>query len=247
MGANRLEKFETQIINRQTINEADYNPRKISESAAKKLRGFLRDHGLWSPLVVNKRTMTLVSGHQRLCAMDILLRKPDYDITVAMVDVDEADEVKGNVFFNNPSAMGEWDVAKLEGLSEMVPDIDFVKDFGFDESEVSIMFGDDFIKTKENPIGVNSDDDTPEHDTQHYRDIKKKIRDEHRQGKEAGVGKGAHVEDIDYSVTVVFPNNHEKRRFMRSIRKEESGKYIKSSTLVDIYNREYNIVELAHE
>ncbi len=234
MGANRLEKFETVVVNRRDIAEADYNPRKISDGARKKLTKFLRENGLWEPLIVNKRTMTLVSGHQRLSAMDTILRKDDYDLTVAMVDVDEELEVKGNVFLNNASAQGEWDIFKLEGLKEMFPDIDYENDFGFDESEIAIMFSFD-----------KQDDEEKEadnfRDVQKYRDIKKQIRNDEKKKVEVG-NLGAEIDKEDYVVHVVFPNNYEKHEFMRKIRKPENEKYIKSSILIDIYNHIYDIL-----
>jgi ParB-like chromosome segregation protein Spo0J len=100
MGANKLEAFTIEVVNRKDIHGADYNPRKITESAKKKLRKFLKENGLWEPLILNKRTMTLVSGHQRLSIMDSLLRKDDYDLTMSIIDVDEKLEVSGNVFMN---------------------------------------------------------------------------------------------------------------------------------------------------
>jgi hypothetical protein len=240
MGANRLEKFDTQIVNRQTIQEADYNPRKIDEKSAKKLRGFLRENGLWSPLVVNRQTMTLVSGHQRLAAMDALLRKPDYDLTVALIDVDEATEIKGNVFMNNPSAQGEWDIWKLEGLKDILPDLDYESDLGFDTSEISVMFGDSFLQSdagQEEKQDVEQGIESP----QEYRDIKKRTRDQEREDNESGVGERAKIESTDFSVTFIFPNNHEKHKFMRSIRKPEQETHLKSSVLVDLNRKVYDI------
>lgn len=254
MGANRLEKYETVVINRRDLNQADYNPRKISETAAKKLRKFLRDHGLWSPLVVNKQTMTLVSGHQRLSAMDAILRKDDYDLTVSMVDVDEATEIKGNVFLNNPSAQGEWDVFKLESLRDIVPDLDYIGDLGFDESDVSVMLGDDFLSPMTDPfeqaeqnaesnIQAATDASQPNQPQQGEagadqltaegaREIKARMREQARE--QTGSDGSYHAESADYTVTIVFPNNREKREFMKKIRKPEKEKHIKHTVLHDI-------------
>jgi hypothetical protein len=226
MAANRLEAFEVEVVNRADIREADYNPRKISEGAAKKLRKFLRTNGLWSPLVVNRRSMTLVSGHQRLAAMDTVIRKQDYELTVAMVDVDEKTEVAGNVFMNNPSAQGEWDVFALSSLKDIVPEIDYVADLGFDESDVSVLLGDDFLSP------VFDDDPQETVSVEHAREIKKKQRDNARdQTNEDG---SYHAESADYTVTVVFPNNREKREFMRKVHKPETEKHIKHTVLIDI-------------
>jgi hypothetical protein len=49
------------------------------------------------------------------------------------------------------------------------------------------------------------------------------------------------LSDLDYTLTVVFPNNHEKRDFMRKIRKDPKEKYVKSTVLLDLYNRVYDI------
>ena len=106
MGANSLEAFTVEVVNRRDIHGADYNPRKIDDRAKKKLHRFLKDNGLWSPLVLNRRTMTLVSGHQRLSCMDAILRRDDYELTMSIVDVDEKTEVTGNIFMNNQEAMG---------------------------------------------------------------------------------------------------------------------------------------------
>lgn len=84
MGANKYENFEIKVINRSDIHEADYNPRKISDNSLKKLKRWFATEGKGqlAPLVVNKNTMTLVSGHQRLKCLDQLNRKNDYDLTV---------------------------------------------------------------------------------------------------------------------------------------------------------------------
>lgn len=244
MGANRLEKFETQIVNRQNIQEADYNPRRIDEKAAKKLRKFLRENGLWSPLVVNKQSMTLVSGHQRLAAMDALLRKPDYDLTVSMIDVDEATEIKGNVFMNNPSAQGEWDIWKLEGLKDIIPELDYESDLGFDPSEISVMFGDSFLSAE--PEAKEAEEESEPESPQEYRDIKKRARDQEREDNQSGVGDKAKIENADFSVTFIFPNNHEKHKFMRAIRKPEHETYLKSSILVDLNRKVYDLSQGVH-
>ena len=100
MGANKLENFTIEKINRNEIHGADYNPRKITESARKKLKQGMKKWGAVQPIIVNKRTMTIVGGHQRIDAMDQILRKNDYELSVAMIDVDEKDEVSLNVFLN---------------------------------------------------------------------------------------------------------------------------------------------------
>jgi hypothetical protein len=231
MGANKLEAFEVMEISRADIHKADYNPRKISASAAKKLKAFLRKNGLWSPLVVNKQTMILVSGHQRLTAMDSIIKKPDYKITVSMVDVDEETEVKGNIFMNNQSAMGEFDFFKLGEIHEIFPDIDFEKDLAFDVAEIDFMFG---VEEKE-----EAEEKAAEFTPDNFREAKAKIRESSRE--ENAEGGSYNLSDTDYAVTFVFPNNREKADFMKRINKKPTEKLLKSTILYDIFNHVYNI------
>jgi hypothetical protein len=247
MGANKLEAFTIEEIKRGEVRGADYNPRQISESARKKLRKFLRENGLWCPLVMNKRTGNLVSGHQRLEIMDALMRTSDYRLTMSIVDVDEKTEISGNVFMNNPSAQGEWDIFLLKDLKEMFPDIDYESDFGFDISEIEVMFGD---IQKEIETGV-ADGFTPdpvretrtaakeELTAEDYRALKAASR---AKAKAENAENGSYnLDEADYAVTIVFPNNHEKHSFMRKIHKPEKEKYLKSTALMDIYNHVYDL------
>lgn len=58
---------------RSQIRFADYNPRRISAENLKTLKKGIKKFGLVGGIVVNSRTgNTLVSGHQRLTAMDQL-------------------------------------------------------------------------------------------------------------------------------------------------------------------------------
>ena len=114
---SKYQKFEVEVISRGEIHGADYNPRVISEDARKRLKRMLAKHGLVQPLVWNRRTGNLVSGHQRLSQLDQLERSQDYDLQVSVVDVDEREEKILNVQLNNPSMQGDWDMDKLNGLA----------------------------------------------------------------------------------------------------------------------------------
>lgn len=133
-------------MKRSEIREADYNPRIITDQSRKKLKEKMKAVGLLQPLVVNRRTGTLVSGHQRLASLDSLERwKPDcgrdYELDVSVIDVDEDTEKELNVFFNNPSSMGEWDLDKLADLN-LTDGIDF-GDMGFEQYDVDMLFDGD--------------------------------------------------------------------------------------------------------
>lgn len=72
-----------------TWHEAPANPRTISDDARRKLRDNLKRVGLLQPLVWNRRSGNLVSGHQRLSQMDDLMGTANYHLTVAVVDLDD--------------------------------------------------------------------------------------------------------------------------------------------------------------
>lgn len=138
---SKYQKFEMDTVSRKQIHGADYNPRVISEDARKRLRKMLAKHGLVQPLVWNRRTGNLVSGHQRLSALDSLERTQDYSLQVAVVDLNEREEKILNVQLNNPSMQGDWDMDKL---IEMTEESDISPaEFGFSSGDMAIMFGDD--------------------------------------------------------------------------------------------------------
>jgi len=246
MSANRLENFTMETVSRKGIHGADYNPRKISESAKKKLRKKMKEWGTLQPIIVNRRTMTIVGGHQRIDAMDSILRKDDYELTVAMIDVDEKQEAAINVFLNNPSAQGEWDILALQGMKDIFPGIDFETDMGFDPSDIDVMM----LDTGKEDFGIIKDsvseakkeakkEKQREKETgEYFKAAKAEARQAAREENAAGNGS---IETMDYTVTIVFPNNHEKHNFMRKIRKPEKEKFLKSTILLDIYNHDYDI------
>lgn len=239
MAANRYENFTIEVIDRSVIREADYNPRRIPDANLKKLERWFREKGKGqlAPLVVNSRTMTLVSGHQRLKVLDTLHKGEPYQLTVSMTDLDELVEVEANIFMNNPSAMGEWDMFKMRGIKEEFPMIDFEKDCGFDASDVGLMFG--FETT---PVQIRDAEVSAALTTDNFREMKKEQREKAKtDNKDTG---SYHLNENDYAITFVFPNNHEKRKFMQKIRKPEKDTHLKSTVLYDIYNGVYNLSDL---
>ena len=133
---------------------APYNPRIITDVAKQQLAESLKKHGLVSPLVWNKRTGYLVSGHQRLDILDELAGSDNYDLTVAVIDVDEREEKILNVQFNNQDMMGEFD---LELLGDLAFDNDIAfSELGFLDSDAELLFGGDerFAAQFENPETV---------------------------------------------------------------------------------------------
>jgi ParB-like chromosome segregation protein Spo0J len=245
MSANNLEKFDMRVVKRSEIHGAPYNPRQISDDARRKLRADLKKFGILGPIIVNARSMNIVSGHQRVDAMDQLMRKPDYELTVAFVDLDDRAEVEANVLLNNQAVMGDWDTSKLAELKLAFPDLDFQKDLGFDQVDLDVMFSglDDMAELapmfQSRAVPEEEDELTRMQKADKYKEAKKKLR---KGMAEAGEnGDTYSVEHDDYSLTFVFNNNREKHDFMMHIKKAQGEKYLRASVLFDIFDGKYDL------
>jgi len=133
----QFERFKTLTIDRKDLKNAEYNPRKIKKDNRDRLKARIEKVGLLSPIVWNKQTGNIVSGHQRIAILDSLMRKRDYQLTVAVVDLDPQTEKEQAVFFNNMSAMGEWDLEKLADLFEA--DVNMIS-AGFSKQDMELLF-----------------------------------------------------------------------------------------------------------
>lgn len=115
-----IQKVEVKLI-----NSAPYNPRvdlKPGDEEYEKLKKSIQTFGYVEPLVWNKRTGNLVSGHQRF---KILLEQGMAEVEVSVVDLSLAQEKALNLALNK--IRGEWDENKLADLlAELrgMPDFD---------------------------------------------------------------------------------------------------------------------------
>src|SRR3989338_2293555 len=104
------------------LRPAPYNPREISPEALSGLKHSLEKFGLVYLMVVNKRGMRIISGHQRYK----VLKDGGVDkVNVIMVDLDEASEMALNVTLNSQEISGAWTRALipiLEKLRHEMPD-----------------------------------------------------------------------------------------------------------------------------
>lgn len=107
------------------INPAPYNPRSISDAALEGLKESIKKFGMPQPLVVNKRSGVLVSGHQRLKAAGALGLET---VPVIEVDLSPAEEKALNVTLNNKHIAGDF----TEGLADIL-------------EELKIELGEDFL------------------------------------------------------------------------------------------------------
>ena len=128
---------ESITIQRSEINLADYNPRKLSDTARKQLKVNIKRLGIMGGIVWNEATGNLVSGHQRISILDEINGYPknDYAITVEKVDLSDKEEKEQNIFLNSKSVQGEFD---SDLMANIITDIDPIL-AGLDEYDLTML------------------------------------------------------------------------------------------------------------
>lgn len=126
-------EFEVKRI--ADMNRAAYNPRvdlQPEDEEYQAIERSLKRHGLVQPIVWNRRTNTVVSGHQRLTVLEA---QGETEVTVSVVDLDDIQEKELNVALNKIT--GEWDDDKLSViLNEMGEE---ATDTGFTLPEIDVL------------------------------------------------------------------------------------------------------------
>ena len=227
MELSKYQKFEMVTINRSEIHGAPYNPRRISDKNKKKLRDNIKRVGLVEPIVVNRRTMNIVSGHQRIAILDTLERKQDYNIEVAMVDLSEKEEMEQNLFMNNEKAMGEYDPSLLAELFDTA-DIE-VDNTGFELPDLGILG----VEVDMPPIEL---EDIEDEDEKELLQLNGKIYDDSHELRKAisGYAKNENKENINVFTVLTFSSEENKAAFMEKYGFTAYEKYIKGEVLDQI-------------
>ena len=144
--SSAVNKIKVEKMPITEIKAAKYNPRKDlkpGDPEFEKLRNSIERWNLVEPLVVNKRTGTLVSGHQRLKVCQALGIKT---VQAVVVDLSPEREKLLNISLNKTGS--DWDYLKLEELFKE-----------FDPEELTITgFDDDEIKKIADLMGDIPDD-----------------------------------------------------------------------------------------
>ena len=109
-------KPEISEIPLNNLKPSPYNPRDISNEALLGLRHSLEKFGYVDLLVVNKRNMRIISGHQRY---KILQSEGVETAPAILVDVDEVQEQAMNVTLNNQEIAGVWTAALIPLLEKL--------------------------------------------------------------------------------------------------------------------------------
>jgi len=138
----KLEKIEI-----GKLNPAKYNPRvdlKTGDPEYEKLKTSFKEFGYLEPIIWNKKTGNILSGHQRF---KILSESAPKEIDCIVVELDETKEKVANIALNK--VQGDWDNEKLTALISDLKGVDFdISLTGFDEKELEKMFknyGDDIL------------------------------------------------------------------------------------------------------
>lgn len=126
-------EFEVKRI--ADMNRAAYNPRvdlRPEDEEYQAIERSLKRHGLVQPIVWNRRTNTVVSGHQRLTVLEA---QGETEVTFSVVDLDDIQEKELNVALNKIT--GEWDDDKLSViLNELGEE---ATDTGFTLPEIDVL------------------------------------------------------------------------------------------------------------
>lgn len=109
-------KPEIAEVRVEDLKPAPYNPREITEPAYAGLKHSLEKFGYVDLLIVNKRNMRIVSGHQRY---KVLQADGVEKVDVIMVDLDEIQEQAMNVTLNNSEIAGQWTAALIPLLERL--------------------------------------------------------------------------------------------------------------------------------
>ena len=213
---SKYQKFTVETIQRKDIKTASYNPRQIDEDNRKKLQKGIQENGLVEPLVWNKRTGNLVSGHQRISILDKLERSQDYELDVSVIDVDEKTEKKLNVQLNNQSMQGTFD---LDMLGELALEFDGgLSDLGFSDFDIEYMYG-----ANEKFQELLPDSPAVEATKADIKEIKA--------NREAMKEKYSEEQTADFYFIVVCQSQEEKTNFLNSISVSPYERYITMAQL----------------
>lgn len=210
------------VLLRSQINFADYNPRVISEKALRSLKANIKKVGLLGGIVVNKSTMNIVSGHQRITALDLLNKDKDYKIIVELVELTEQQEREQNIFMNSTTVQGEFDIDKLAAL---LPNIDY-KASGLDDYDISNIAAESPNIEMGNSSEVESDIqdmDIP------YEERKAAIKE--KKAKQMQTIDNQQMNDPFF--TVAFDDYESKAEFLGMFGLNPDDKYIKGEILFD--------------
>ena len=130
--------MQIEKLNVEQLKPAGYNPRKKLKPGDKefeKLKKSIEEFGYVEPIILNKRTNTVVGGHQRL---EVMKHLGYTEVDCVIVDLDEQKEKALNIALNKIS--GEWDNDLLTDLLKELDQGGIVSLTGFETEELDELF-----------------------------------------------------------------------------------------------------------
>ena len=152
------------LVNINSLNPAEYNPRQISNKQYEVLKASMEKFGCVDPIIINinpDRQNVVVGGHQRLRILrDLGAEK----VPTVSVNLSQEDERELNVRLNKNG--GDWDIDLLSNF-----DIVDLKEWGFKDIELG--FNIDKID-EDKPITITVKEDDAVLANELYEDLKGK-------------------------------------------------------------------------
>ena len=204
-----FQKGEIVRVERSQIVDDDINPRTISDDNFKRLKASIEKNGLVGHLVWNRATGHVVGGHQRLAALDSLMRTKNYELDVLAVDMPLKDEIRLNVALNQQDSQGEFDFFKISELAESF-NLDLSEDFQFSPEMIEINFP-EFPFTNDDTVATPTESRMADAgDIEKIKERKKELRERNKKWAEEYGKPGQEPKGI---LTVVFDRESAKKQW----------------------------------
>jgi ParB-like chromosome segregation protein Spo0J len=117
IGATPVVVHDTTLVDVEKLNPAPYNPRKIKPAMLSALKQSIKEQGFIHPIVVQKKGMVIIAGHQRVKALRELCSEtgqPLPKIPAIIRDIGDRVAKKLNITLNRVG--GEFDAGLLGDL-----------------------------------------------------------------------------------------------------------------------------------
>jgi DNA modification methylase len=130
--------METKKIKLSEVKPSEYNPRKISEKDYNNLKKSVKTFGVLRPLVINKTTGNLISGHQ---LVKVLIEEKVEETDAIFLNLTEEQEKALNLAMNKIS--GEFEEDKLIDILMQIDEKnqDLLGQTGFNTEEINYLLG----------------------------------------------------------------------------------------------------------
>jgi ParB-like chromosome segregation protein Spo0J len=130
---SKIKVGEVTTVDPSVLKMSSYNPRRMSKTTFGQLKASIRYFGIVNPLVVQKKGMRIVGGHQRFRAILEICKEDGetFDIPVVVLKINDRKAKQLNIALNKIG--GEF---REDMLSELIRDINDDVPLTTDDAEV---------------------------------------------------------------------------------------------------------------